>query len=119
MKIQKRESAKPFITLDGSLIREIVHPNSSGAVNQSLAEASLGPGQATSRHIHQKSEEIYYIVSGSGRIHISGEEAVVGKDDAVIIPPGTDHYIENIDDMELVLLCCSAPAYSDSDTDIM
>jgi len=52
-------------------------------------------------------------------MHIGGEEAVVGKDDAVIIPPGTDHYIENIDNMELVLLCFSAPAYSDSDTDIM
>lgn len=119
MIIRKREDSIPFITLDGSRIREIVHPDSSGAVNQSLAEASLGAGQATSRHTHDTSEEIYYIINGSGLIHVGGEESVVVKDDAVVIPPGIEHYIENIDDVELVLLCCSAPAYCDSDTDIL
>ena len=37
--------ARPFTTKDGSTIRELMHPEA-----QSLAEATLAPGQATQRH---------------------------------------------------------------------
>jgi mannose-6-phosphate isomerase-like protein (cupin superfamily) len=116
MKIQKRSDSEPFITLDGSTIREIVHPDTSRSIGQSLAEASLDPGQATLEHRHIKSEEIYYIISGKGLMHLGSEVANMKKNDAVVIPPGTSHYIENCGNVELVLLCCSSPAYSDDDT---
>ncbi|HUV83257.1 MAG TPA: hypothetical protein VMW53_09330 [archaeon] len=57
MKIQKRSDAEPFITLDGSTIREIVHPDTSRSIRQSLAEASLDPGQATLEHKHSNKYE--------------------------------------------------------------
>ena len=62
MKLRNRErDATPFVTKDGSTIREYHHTDL-----QSLAEASLEPGAATQRHYHARSEEIYLVVEGGG-----------------------------------------------------
>ena len=37
----------PYITRDGSEIRELLHPSQHGVRNQSLAEAVIPPGTAT------------------------------------------------------------------------
>jgi hypothetical protein len=72
-----------FTTADGSTIRELWHTDA-----QSLAEASLGVGQATTRHYHAASEEIYFVLEGRGRMELDGEVTDVGPGDAVLIPPG-------------------------------
>lgn len=119
MKVRNIKDSNPFITLDGSTIREIVHPGNIPSVNQSLAEARIEPGNATSNHIHRITEEIYYILSGKGRMHLSKNEFIVAENDAIIIPNGIEHYIENIGDNKLVFLCCCTPPYSDEDTEIL
>ena len=119
MIVRNIKDSNPFIAIDGSTIREIVHPSNTPSVNQSLAEVRIEPGNATSNHIHRKTEEIYFILSGTGRMHLSKKEIIVGKDDAIIIPNGREHKIENIGDTELVFLCCSTPPYTDEDTEIL
>ncbi len=55
MDVRSVERVEPFVTKDGSTIRELQHTDV-----QSLAEATLEPGQATERHYHSVSEEIYF-----------------------------------------------------------
>jgi mannose-6-phosphate isomerase-like protein (cupin superfamily) len=105
-----------FITLDGSSIRELAGPAWTAARNQSLAEARVRAGAATIEHFHRESEEIYYFVSGAGRMRLGDEEVAVGPGDSVVIPPGVRHKLWASGEAELVLLCCCAPAYSDADT---
>ena len=62
MNLRAYVDAEPFTTKDGSTIRELMH-----APNQSLAEATLAPGQATERHYHALSEELYSFLEGGGR----------------------------------------------------
>ena len=119
MTVRNIKDSNPFITLDGSTIREIVHPGNTPSVNQSLAEARIAPGKATSNHIHRHTEEIYFILKGKGRMQLNKKELIVGINDAIIIPSGIEHNIENISDTELVFLCCSTPPYSDEDTQIL
>jgi mannose-6-phosphate isomerase-like protein (cupin superfamily) len=102
--------AEPFTTKDGSTIRELMH-----AANQSLAEATLAPGQATERHYHARSEELYSFLSGGGRLEIDGEEREVAAGDTVLIPPGARHTI-TAGPAGARFLCCCAPAYSHEDT---
>jgi mannose-6-phosphate isomerase-like protein (cupin superfamily) len=116
MDIINRTAAKPFITKDGSEIRELLAYRNSVIRNQSLAEATLAPGMATQEHYHPKSEEIYYIIRGIGRMKIEGELRDVGPFDAIAIPPGACHKIWNTGPDPLVLLCCCAPAYENDDT---
>jgi mannose-6-phosphate isomerase-like protein (cupin superfamily) len=107
-----------FITLDGSSIRELAGPSWTAARNQSLAEARVPAGGSTVEHFHRQTEEIYYFVSGSGRMRLGSEETDVRVGDCVVIPPGVRHKLWASEDSELVLLCCCAPAYSDEDTEM-
>jgi mannose-6-phosphate isomerase-like protein (cupin superfamily) len=116
MDIKNLNDAPPFITKDGSEIRELLAHRNSVIRNQSLAEARLPVGGATQEHYHPRAEEIYYITHGAGRIRIEGEERSVRAGDAIAIPPGQKHKLWNTGKEVLRLLCCCAPAYEHADT---
>jgi mannose-6-phosphate isomerase-like protein (cupin superfamily) len=116
MDIKNLNNLAPFITKDGSEIRELLAHRNSVIRNQSLAEARLPAGTGTQEHYHIKTEEIYYITHGTGRIRIEGETRDVKTGDAIAIPPGSKHKLWNTGNEPLRLLCCCAPAYEHSDT---
>jgi mannose-6-phosphate isomerase-like protein (cupin superfamily) len=113
---RSRADAVPFTTRDGSTIRVLLDAEAGAARNQSLAEASLEPGQATERHYHASSEEIYVVLEGWGEMEVEGDRAAVGPGEAILIPPGARHQIRASDDAPLRFLCCCAPPYTDGDT---
>lgn len=108
-----------FITKDGSIIRELLHPATHGVAKQSLAEAIVPVGTRTLAHRHHQSEELYYILRGRGLMQLGDEHFEVGAGDAVCIAPGVVHSVKNIAAEELVILCSCAPAYAHDDTEIM
>ncbi len=116
MDIKNLNEAAPFITKDGSEIRELLAHRNSAIRNQSLAEARLGAGGSTQEHYHITTEEIYYITHGTGRIRIDGETREVKPGDAIAILPGQKHKLWNTGAETLQLLCCCAPAYENEDT---
>ncbi len=116
MHIKNRNEVPEFITLDTSHIREILAPANSDLQRQSLAEASLPPGASTFAHYHPNTEEIYYILSGTGLMAVEDSLQAVHPLDAVSIPAGKKHQIRNAGTDELVFLCCCVPAYTDEDT---
>jgi mannose-6-phosphate isomerase-like protein (cupin superfamily) len=116
MDIMNLEKAPPFVTKDGSEIRELLAYRNSSVRNQSLAEARLPAGGSTQEHYHQRTEEIYYITHGTGRIRIDGDLRDVSAGDAIAILPGQRHKLWNTGESVLRLLCCCAPAYEHSDT---
>jgi mannose-6-phosphate isomerase-like protein (cupin superfamily) len=116
MDVVNREDAPPFVTADGSTIRELLAHRNSAIRNQSLAEARLAPGAATTPHHHAVTEEIYYILSGTAEMTLGHETRPVGRGDAIAIPPGCRHTIRNTGPDELVFLCTCAPGYDHADT---
>lgn len=116
MDVVRREQREPFITADGSSIRELAGIPSGNATKQSLAEAIVPPAGATIAHLHHRSEEIYLFTGGSGRMRLGDEERTVRAGDCVVIPPGVAHKLWADEHEPLVLLCCCAPAYSNADT---
>ena len=115
MEIRSRDEAALFATADGSTIRVLLDA-AHGTANQSLAEAELEPGQATERHYHRASEELYVLLEGSGEMEIDGERATVRPGQAILIPPGARHRIRASGAGPLRFLCCCAPPYSHEDT---
>ena len=109
MRVHSIAAAEPFTTTDGSTIRELHHTD-----EQSLAEARLEPGQATRRHYHARTEEIYFLLEGDGEIEIDGETRAVAPGNAILIPAGARHQIQA--QTSLRFLCCCAPPYSHDDT---
>lgn len=116
MDIRNLDAALPFTTKDGSEIRELLAHRNSCIRNQSLAEARIAPGQATTPHYHPETEEIYYVLEGSGEMRIGVETSPVRPGDAIAIPPGAVHQIRNTGGGQLRILCCCAPGYEHHDT---
>jgi len=116
MDLVNLDAAPPFITKDGSQIRELLAHRNSTIRNQSLAEARLPVGGSTQEHYHSKTEEIYFITGGTGRLRIGEETREVRVGDAIAIPPGQRHKLWNSGNTPLTLLCCCAPGYEHSDT---
>ncbi|MEI6338312.1 MAG: cupin domain-containing protein [Verrucomicrobiota bacterium] len=114
MIVQNLSSQKPFTTKDGSQIRSILDRSNAPVENQSLAEASLPPAAATDRHYHKLSEELYFLLEGTGTMEINGETRAVGTGDAIVIPAGAWHQITAA--TALRFLCCCAPPYAHEDT---
>ena len=116
MVIRHRDNVAAFTTKDGSTIRELLAPRQATAARQSLAEAHLAVGAATQAHSHPNTEEIYYILSGQGRMAVENEQREVGAGDAICILAGQRHQIQNAGKCPLIFLCCCVPAYTDADT---
>jgi mannose-6-phosphate isomerase-like protein (cupin superfamily) len=116
MDVVNLAEAPPFITKDGSEIRELLAHRNSAIRNQSLAEARLPVGAATAPHFHPRAEEIYFILEGRGQMQIEASVRAVAPGDAIAIPPGLRHQITNTGDVTLRLLCCCAPCYENDDT---
>jgi mannose-6-phosphate isomerase-like protein (cupin superfamily) len=116
MDVINRQNAAPFITADGSEIRELLASRNSAIRHQSLAEAIVPVNGATREHFHPRAEEIYYILEGQGLMRIGTEEREIGPLDAIAIPPGQKHKIWNTGKIPLLFLCCCAPAYEHHDT---
>lgn len=115
MKIKHKDTTS-YTTKDGSQIRELIHPDKLDAKHQSLAEACVMPQQKTSAHYHKKTEEIYFILSGTGEMFLDEQRFAVATGDSILIKPGQIHCIENTGNTELRFLCCCAPAYQHNDT---
>src|SRR6186713_3636577 len=95
MDVQSLDDVPAFITKDGSEIRELLAYRNSAIRLQSLAEARLPVGASTQEHYHARTEEIYFITAGRGRMRIDGEVAEVKAGDAIAIPPGRKHKLWN------------------------
>ena len=107
IRVEKRESKRPFIAKDDSEIRELYK-----SARMSLAEATVY--QETKRHFHKTSEEIYHILEGRGIIEIEGKSKEISDGDTIVILPEEKHRI--FADKKVRFLCFCSPPYSDTDT---
>jgi mannose-6-phosphate isomerase-like protein (cupin superfamily) len=114
--VSRRAELEPYVTADGSTIREWAGPGYSPARNQSLAEATVAPGASTAAHYHRLSEELYLVTGGRGILRIGDEERKVEAGDCAVIPPGAVHRLRNSGDADLVVVCACSPAYSHENT---
>lgn len=117
MRFVRRADLEPYVTRDGSEIREWAGPGYlAPAENQSLAEATVAPGESTAAHHHGEAEEIYLVTAGEGIVRVGDEEREIRVGDAIVIPPGEVHSLRNTGTTDLIVACASTPPYSHADT---
>jgi mannose-6-phosphate isomerase-like protein (cupin superfamily) len=66
---------------------------------------ALHPGSSIGLH-EQHDDEVYYVLSGEGRMTINGESFAVGPGDAVLTRPGSTHALaqEGAEDLVIVIV---------------
>lgn len=114
MLVKRFSDCEEIIALDGTILRELLNPRYDRAdlkLDYSLAHAIVRPGQSSAPHRFFEASEVYYILQGTGRMHVDNEVSDVRIGDAVYIPPMGVQYIENTGNTDLVFLCVVAPSW--------
>jgi len=118
MFIKKLDDCAEFAAGDNSILREMLHPEKDDVqIRCSLAYAKVRRGQKTKPH-KLKTSEVYFILSGTGLMHIDEEYCEVNPLCAVYIPPHATQYIENMGVADLDFLCIVDPAWRKEDEEI-
>ena len=115
MKVINRQRASIIHTPHGSEIRPLIDRTTSAIERCSLAEEVLPAGAAVGRHHHLETEEIYYILHGTGRMTVGSDVREVGAGDAIFIPRGHTHTLKNTGSTPMTILLVCGPAYSYED----
>ena len=55
----------------------------------------IAPGIALEPHQHKMEEQVFFILGGKGIIKVGKEQHSVREGDAIYLPPGRDHSLEN------------------------
>ncbi len=68
----------------------------------------LQPGQSIGYHPHGQNEEIYVVLTGTGRAKVNDEEFPVRAGDVLLNKPGWSHGLENDSEGAITLLIFEA-----------
>ena len=111
--ISKEDVKEPVKNPRGEVIYEMIGaPEGLGGTEKhSFVVVEIPPGGSSSRHYHHESEETYYILKGTAKMVIDGEEFQLAPSDAVLIQPPEKHKILNTGDEILEFIAVSAPPW--------
>lgn len=111
MLVRSLDRCEEFTAGDGTLLRELFHPDKQAvAFRYSLAHAVLPAGKTSLPHA-LKTTEVYYILAGRGEMHIEDEVREIGPGDAVYIPPDARQFVRSLGPDPLTFLCFVDPAW--------
>jgi quercetin dioxygenase-like cupin family protein len=107
------ENDVPEIQQPGRSMRWLVNQDSIQARSLSFVVIRVQPGETVRpAHSHPHSEELIYIVTGTGKVMIEGEVGEVRAGSAILFEEGKVHMLRNTGDVEMKVACFFAPATS-------
>ncbi len=105
------ESEVPEIEHPGRFMRWLANDDSLRANHLSSCVIRVLPGEAVRpAHSHPNSEELIYIITGTGKVMIDGEVGHVRAGSAILFEQGKVHMLKNTGDIEMKVICFFAPA---------
>jgi mannose-6-phosphate isomerase-like protein (cupin superfamily) len=75
----------------------------------SVIHERMPPNTQEVRHYHSKSQQFFFVLSGSATIEIDGELILLNKLEGVEIPPFISHQMKNESNEEIEFLVISQP----------
>jgi len=79
------------------------------AANFVFAIEIFDVGGRTPPNVHSAAQEMFYCLKGEGIAHAGGNSVPFGRGDSLLLPPGTEHVIENTGAKRLYCLTVMVP----------
>jgi len=96
--------------MPGRLMRWLASAQVLGAEKLSVCIIRVPVGETVyPAHSHPNSEELIYILRGSGRVLVDGEVGLVRQGTVVLFPEGSVHMLQNNGIKEMKVICFFAP----------
>lgn len=105
------ESEVAEVEHPGRFMRWLANEHSLRAKNLSVCVIRVMPGETVRpAHSHPNSEELIYIINGSGKVMIEDEVGEVTAGSAILFEQGKIHMLQNSGNIEMKVICFFAPA---------
>ena len=75
----------------------------------SVIQERMPPGSLEQLHMHEKSRQLFYILSGQAEMEVNGETYVLTAGQSLAVEPGIKHRILNDGDVDVHFLVVSSP----------
>lgn len=69
----------------------------------------------TQKHMHKRTEEVYYVIKGAGIMVLGDEEAIIREGDTIPILKNTWHCLKTINGKPFELLAVTHPKFDQTD----
>lgn len=91
-----REAYRAYRIAPGDTNRlvPVFDPIGEGA-NFVFAVEIFDPGGKTPPNAHPKAQEMFFVLKGEGVAHCGGKQVRLRRGDSLLLPPATEHVIEN------------------------
>ena len=93
------------------VIKHLATPWTLGSKHLWVGTSTVEPGNSSNAHAHDVNEEVFYCVSGSGKMIVDGEEHEYTPGTVVYCPPGSVHQVVNTGAVALKSLCSVSPPF--------
>jgi len=87
-----------------------------GSRHMTVTWLEVQPGASQDLRSHEEAEQVYVVVRGTATLSAAGDAEILEPGDLALIPPASDHSIENGGEDELGLLSIQSPAVSVEET---
>lgn len=96
------------LTLENNNFRKVLYTSK----NSQLVLMSLKPMEEIGAEVHEENDQFFRFEAGQGRVTIDGNAYNVADGDAVVVPAGSNHNVENVSsDEELKMYTIYSPAH--------
>ncbi|MHC3994172.1 cupin domain-containing protein [Thiomicrolovo sp. ZZH C-3] len=79
------------------------------SANLSVIRERVPKGSSETRHLHNKAEQFFYVLSGTATLEVSDEIFTLHPGEGFHIPAGTPHTLSNAHAQDLEFLVVSTP----------
>ena len=86
----------------------LLDPIADGARFTMVVEV-FAPGGATPPNSHRVAQEVFFVLAGQGVAHVDARAVPIGPGDCFMLPPGTEHVVENPGPEKLYCLTTMVP----------
>ena len=87
----------------------LVAPASHGNKAATVSLVEIRPGGKTEPDVHQGSEQIFYVISGRMKAHVSGEDFDIEPNCCLYVPDSAEHSMEVVGEEALRMVVITAP----------
>ncbi len=82
----------------------LIDPEDSPSRNLKMGHTVIYPTGKTTGHKHDDMEEVYFVISGQGRMKVGEDEFPIKAGDALYVPPGEFHTTFQTGNIPLVVI---------------
>jgi len=97
-------------------LKHLAAPWTLGTQQLWVGLSEIDPGSTSNLQSHEN-EEVFYVVTGRGRVEVGGETAEIAAGSVVLVPSNAPHRLVNSGAEVLKVLCAAAPAFQKADFD--